>query len=80
VKKVRGTRFLSIGQNKKHLPSDFRRSIDALHRISFVFILPRFSYMVAALYKQLRAVFLPPQFYFSPCCITFVAFNLLYYK
>ena len=49
MKKVRGARFLSIGQNKKHLPSDFRRSIDALHRISFVFILPRFSYMVAAI-------------------------------
>ena len=50
-KKVRRHHFLSIRQNKKHLPSDFRRSIDALHRISFVFILPRFPYMVAALYK-----------------------------
>ena len=49
MKKVRGTRFLSIGQNKKHLPSDFRRSIDALHRISFVFNLPQFFYMVAAI-------------------------------
>ena len=49
MKKVRGARFLSIGQNKKHLPSDFRRSIDALHRISFVFILPRFPYMIAAI-------------------------------
>ena len=63
MKKVRGARFLSIGQNKKHLPSDFRRSIDALHRFSFVLNLPRFFYMVAALYKQLRAVFPPPQFF-----------------
>ena len=36
-----------------------------MYRISLVFNSPRYNLMVAALYKQLRAVFYPPQFYFS---------------
>ena len=49
-----------------------------MYRISLVVNSPRYNLMVAALYKQLLAVFYPPQNSFSLLnCITFVIFILL---
>ena len=56
---------MSSAYEKEHLSSNLRCPIDALTCISLVFNSPRYNLMVAALHKQLRAVFLPPQFYYS---------------